>query len=475
MSCSALGSILKKLCDSCSCILGTLCNCSHHNQVMMMTHSDTPVSQELVNRALGEGDLQNALKLLHDHSTPCTPSSSKEILGAESESEMEGGTTEKVLRFAHEMFVLLDKQGNLSFKDKWGLLKLAASLAEMPPLNELQGLQLSKEQRKLLRFSCEEVQKHGSLAISCWLYCKEQELFSEEKLKRFISEGGISLRQEALLRDLFKRKTTEEIFNPSTFFELNFEIQKFFFEIAREKPIKHQFNVDQSSKESARNPKTGIPSSSFDASSEKAILEHLLDVLSDVGDAEISQDEKQLLGKLRLKLLCRKLQFSEDLYLLSEEQLRQIQLHAIDLYKYDAAVFYLFSRLKRSWLAKDLKENFGFTDDVVQACRKTLREAPFLQEGIENTDNLLNLSLDCLEQLYLIAKKIPESSKTPGELSVIGLQSLYRLQRWVLSDVTNSPPRIDFSPNSFRRSQIVNSGDYTHPKSRMGYRRTSLP
>lgn len=92
MSCSALGSILKKLCDSCSCIFGTLCNCSHHNQVMMVVGRDESRGAEnFVSQNLGEGPSQEVLNIFrrasHDPSIEISLSQDRELTSIESRSE----------------------------------------------------------------------------------------------------------------------------------------------------------------------------------------------------------------------------------------------------------------------------------------------------------------------------------------------------------------------------------------------------
>lgn len=438
MACNALGSILNKFCDSCSCSFGTLFNCSK-NQVLVVNPSSDDTARKVVEATLQQQQLSEAVRVFRrDSSSLQTRSVSKQ-------------KAEKMGDDATRMAVVLTRaRQESSFRSNRHISEAEGvereRYVERSENTSLDGRfekraqkpHVSPHEVKRMQKRALQVKKFGSAAVFLWQLCREHQEEIGEGFD-FLSESGIlSKEQERIMRGLTSEGILEAALNEGSFGTVATQAQEIFLSAAEGFPEPWIKQLEE---------KSWLPTVEEESSLENAQepenysneLQNFLRKIKnwDQSGAFLEDLEAFEFAKLRCQYFCFVLEIfspsKKNIESLRSRHFEKIQSSFRGISSYDGTICYLFICLNKTLTPTKLKE-LGLRDETIKRFRKTNQQNPAWLTEIRKAETLKDLQPQELYLLYRIAKKCPIENREAW-------QKRYFIQDWVKPPELQDPPK----------------------------------
>lgn len=234
MTCNALGSIFKKMCDSCICRFGTFCNCSQ-NHVVIIENSNTPAAQMMLKISRECADLFGAIKQVQDMGH--TDETSLPIRSVPPFRKASHRSLEARAAVLHGIAksIKIISSATVDMQDNEAMVRLttAANLAGIKNIEDVYRHSIPIRQTDLenLEDKARDIKSYGSVAAFLWKHLKEV-CKKEKDLNQLLTDGTIDLEQKEILKKIFKDKKNKNCLYKASFDEVDIQSQAIFLEAA---------------------------------------------------------------------------------------------------------------------------------------------------------------------------------------------------------------------------------------------------
>jgi|GEM_PF-6934028 len=446
MSCNALGSIFSKLCDSSSCVFGTLCNCCTQSHVVVIGDRNDPIIKDIISISQNHNDLNQALQALRalegDNSSISSLAKTRSITRAKKTDDKLPEVRAAILQIVGKA---LKKIGHEKMSPEECMMRFttAASFVGIKDIRDVynQFTPIDEVTLRKLESQVARMQKYGSLAAFLWKSLKEEKCKNEKALDILVKNKVILPKQAAILAKIFKIGKRASFFNKNSFSEVERSIQSIFLKAAESSPekfIRKQGFISWCSIELTPPPSSeGFSESAESESSQQQEIKQIMRRLSTHGEDESDSESGSLLGVRRTELLCRVHGFKEtSLHRLTELQAPVLNESIERLEELDGTIAHLFFSLKTSQETNYLVYRRDIPTYIAQEIEKEIDKSPEFIREIKEKENLIDLSVSSLWILYEIANRI--SSKT----LIDKWSSKYSLQSWRDKASLKLPPSV---------------------------------
>lgn len=407
MICGSLGSILSKLCDSFSCVFGTLCNCSK-NYVLVIQDENDRVVRDIITISSQNLAFTDALQQWSaQHPDPKDVESVKIKSELKSLRKKDQSTKGKaaILSIARQSLAKIS-EGTMNHKEQMARMTAAASLAGIQSLADVYNKSnfMNAQKFKAIQKQVSYIQEYGSSAAFLWGYLKSAACRSADDLK-FLKEKNVILDEQIpVLLKIFENQQRESPFRRDTFSEVDIRIQSVFLQAAEFFPsqsIERQTFIPWTEE---LNTAFHISGSSEQTSSTQPELIGLIQDLNvtnkPLNNSLNANDECYLVGVKRTELICSVIGLKiNSIYQLKSDQIKAIKKHIPKLQRLDATMFHIFISLKKTIDPEVLKSRYRFTDDIISYIKDNKNHLTH----ITLKENILELDIDALSFLYNIA------------------------------------------------------------------------